>query len=758
MSSNDTFDGKNPLSGLLGATYTSSDTSSRLNTQTDIRQVKDKEDASADTSEQDDLTYDEMANSSGTSTEDLELAVKLSRLVPIVKAKRDRSKRARMAITEPKWVKAYYAWRGEYNPAEKKLIAEAQARNPYNSQVFIKVTKTKVMSAYAQLLDIILANNKIPIEIKSSAEPEGIAETVFVGPPSLQQALGDAYGFPGDGKTIQPGETAQSLLGGIYNSVKSFVSGKAVVPGANPDPKQFIQLSPAEECARNMQKMVIDQMEQGDFQEELRKTMFESTLYGTGFMKGPVTYTQTIHHWDKDGNYAPKKNDIPKCKFVSCWNLYPDPDCATIENCEYIIERHLLHRHEFRALRDQAGFYKPAIDRVLRRQPKYQREYWEPIIMDAANYTLEEERYEVLEYWGYLDRELVSDLGDLLDQDDLASVVDMAHVNIWVCNDEVIRIVLNPYVPQRLPYYAVPYETHPHQIWGIGIAENMEDTQSGMNGHLRMSVDNLKLSGNVLLEVNEAQLVPGQEMTLYPGKIFRKQGGAPGQSIYPISINNTTQQHLMMYDKFRQLADESTGMPSYAQGQSGVTSQPKTASGTQMLMGQASMNIKTVVRNFDHYLLRPVGEAFFHWNMQFNDEHPEVKGDLKVVSNGTSALVQKEVQSQKLLSFLQLTGNQLVAPFVNVIYLIKEIATAMDLDPDKAVNDPQSAAMMADIMGRLGQQTGGGGGSPESQGTPNAPSPTGGTQPNATAPAPGQQGFSANNQGSSNDSGPAGSV
>ena len=82
----------------------------------------------------------------------------------------------------------------------------------------------------------------------------------------------------------------------------------------------------------------------------------------------------------------------------------------------------------------------------------------------------------------------------------------------------------------------------------------------------------------------------------------------------------------------------------------------------------------------------------------------------------------------------------------------------MDLDPDKAVNDPQSAAMMADIMGRLGQQTGGGGGSPESQGTPNAPSPTGGTQPNATAPAPGQQGFSANNQGSSNDSGPAGSV
>lgn len=751
-----------PLSGLMGPLYTSSDNSMRLNTQTDIRQVQDKDAPSTnDAKDQSDLTYDEIAISSGTSPEELALAVKLSRIVPIVKAKRDRSKRARMAVTEPKWVKAYYAWRGEYNPEEKKIIAMAQARNPYNSQVFIKVTKTKVMAAYGQLLDIILTNNKIPVEIKSSPEPEGIADTAYIGPPSLEQALGQAYGYPGDGKTLQPGENSKSLLGGLWDKYSPFVKGKDVVPGISPDPKQFIQISPAEESARAMQKVILDQMEQGEFQDELRKVMFECTLYGTGFMKGPVTHTQTIHHWGDDGNYAPIHEDIPKCKFVSCWNLYPDPDCAHIEQCEYIIERHLLHRHEFRALRDQPGFYKPAIDRVLRRQPKYQREYWEPIIMDAANYTLEEERYEVLEYWGYLDRELLYDLGDLLDKDDLAGIVDIAHVNIWVCNDEVIRIVLNPYVPQRMPYYAVPYETHPHQVWGIGIAENMEDTQGGMNGHLRMGIDNLKLSGNVMLEVNESQLVPGQEMTFYPGKIWRKQGGAPNQSIYPIQVNNTTQQHLMMYDKFRQLADESTGMPSYAQGQSGVTSQPRTASGTQMLMGQASMAIKTVVRNFDHYLLRPAGEAYFHWNMQFNDKHPEVKGDLKVISNGTSALMQKEVQSQKLFTFLQLTGNQLIAPFVNVIYLVKEIAQTLNLDPDKAVNDPATAAMMADIMGKLSQMQGGGGGGPqqaEAGAGAQTPSATSGSSAPTNNPQPGQAGFSSNSQGSSNDSGPAGSV
>ena len=751
---------KSPLSGLMGPLYTSSDNSMRLNTQTDVRQVQDKNGPSTnEASDQSDLTYDEIATESGTSPEELELQVKLSRIVPVIKAKRDRAKRARIAVTEPKWVNAYYAWRGEYNPEQKKIIADAQARNPYNSQVFIKVTKTKVMAAIGQLLDIVLANGKIPLEIKSTPMPEGAADEVFVGPPGIDKVLGQAYGYKGDGKDLKPGTSTRDLLAGMWDKYNPFTKDKSVMEGVNPDPKNFITISPAEESARAMQKVIIDQLEQGEFQDHLRRIMTECALYGTGFAKGPMTHTQTIHHWDEDGNYAPITKDIPRAKFVSCWNLYPDPSANQIENCEYIIERHLMHRHEFRALRNQPGFYKPAIDRVLRRQPKYQREYWETIIQDAANYTLEEERYEVLEYWGYLDRELLYDLGDLLDKDELANIVDMAHVNIWTCNDEVIRIAINPYVPQRTPYYAVPYEVHPHQVWGIGIAENMEDTQGLMNGHLRMAIDNLKLSGNVILEVNEAQLVPGQEMTLYPGKIFRKQGGAPGQSIYPIQVKSTTQEQLMMYDKARQLADEATGMPSYAQGQSGVTSQPRTAAGTSMLMGQASMSIKTVVRNFDHYLLRPLGESFFHWNMQFNDDHPEIKGDLKVISNGTSALMQKEVQSQRLLSFLQLTGNQLVAPFVNVIFLIKEIAEALDLDPDKAVNDPQTAQMMADIMGRLGQMQNGG-----AQG---AEAPSGGTNPQDTtgagganigvgsAPQPGTSGFSANG-GASTDNGASG--
>ena len=54
------------------------------------------------------------------------------------------------------------------------------------------------------------------------------------------------------------------------------------------------------------------------------------------------------------------------------------------------------------------------------------------------------------------------------------------------------RMVLNPFKPVRIPYYAVPYEHNPYSFFGVGIAENMDDTQTLMNGFMRMAIDNAR--------------------------------------------------------------------------------------------------------------------------------------------------------------------------------------------------------------------------------------------------------------------------
>ena len=163
-----------------------------------------------------------------------------------------------------------------------------------------------------------------------------------------------------------------------------------------------------------------------------------------------------------------------------------------------------------------------------------------------------------------------------------------------------------------------------------------------------------------------------------------------------------------MFDKFRQLADEQTGIPSYSHGQTGVQSMTRTASGMSMLLGAASLNIKTVVKNLDDFLLKPLGEAYFQWNMQFFEGDMDVKGDLEVKATGTNSLMQKEVRSQRLTMFLQTAQSPAIAPFVKISKLISELAYSLDLDPDEILNDPEEAAIMAQIIGmqNAGQETG----------------------------------------------------
>jgi hypothetical protein len=280
-----------------------------------------------------------------------------------------------------------------------------------------------------------------------------------------------------------------------------------------------------------------------------------------------------------------------------------------------------------------------------------------------------------------------------------------------------------------------------------------------MNGHIRMAIDNLALAGNMVFDVDETQLVPGQSMDIYPGKIFRRQTGQPGTAVTGLKFPNTAPENLQMYQAARQLADEETGIPSIIHGQTGVTGTGRTAAGLSMIMGSAGLSIKTVIKNIDEFLLRNIGEAFFQWNMQFNDDNAEIRGDLEIKPKGISSVMQKEVRTQRLTALLQTIGNPMLAPFIKIPNLIKELAISQDIDPDQLVNDPQEAAIFADILRGLNervtrQEAPAVGQQPPNMGTPegvpSGPSPVdqsgvgGGTIGTGNAPSPGESNFTGN--------------
>ena len=652
-------------------------------------------------------------------------------LIGIIKGRYAQAEMAR-DTDERRWITAYENYRGLYAKGVKFRESE-------KSRVFVKITKTKVLAAFGQLVDVIFGTGKFPIGIAETKMPEGETDIAHLDinnptpgietteseiPDDIGNRIDSPYdvGYEGDGKTLKPGA---SFYNGIFkDSIEDQAKNVGILKdGASANPQE-LELNPAQKAARRMEKLIHDQIDESNGSSEIRNALLESALLGTGIVKGPFNFNKKLHKWDVteggEREYNPLEVRVPRIEFVSCWDFYPDPSATNMEECEYVIHRHKMNRSELRQLRNMPYFNEDAIRECIQYGPNYIEKDYEAQLRDDRRADEDvNNNFEVIEYWGIMDAQYAREVGIEVSKkiDDL----DEVQINAWICGDKLLRAVINPFTPYRLPYHAFPYERNPYNFYGIGIAENMDDSQQIMNGHARMAIDNLAMSGSLVFDVDESALVGGQSMEIYPGKIFRRQAGMPGQAIHGLKFPNTSQENLMMFDKFRQLADEQTGIPSYSHGQTGVQSMTRTASGMSMLLGASSLNIKTVVKNLDDFLLKPLGESYFQWNMQFLENELDVKGDLEVKATGTNSLMQKEVRSQRLTMFLQTAQSPAIAPFVKISKLVSELAYSLDLDPEEILNDPEEAAIMAQIIGMQNAgQTNGEETQPDSQQPPMA--------------------------------------
>ena len=210
---------------------------------------------------------------------------------------------------EQRWLKAYKNFRGIYD-------STTQFRDSEQSRVFIKITKTKVLAAYGQIIDVLFASKKFPITVESTPVPEGIAEFAHLsktpqGPE--QPPTENPYGFEGDDKELLPGALEatekENPLGGLAERYE----------GANleegPSKLGEPQIAPAREAARLMEKAIHDQLHENNAVNVLRHSMFESTLLGTGIIKGPLNESKVVHKWGQEKKYEPYSRMFPCSTF-----------------------------------------------------------------------------------------------------------------------------------------------------------------------------------------------------------------------------------------------------------------------------------------------------------------------------------------------------------------------------------------------------------------------------------------------------------
>ena len=395
---------------------------------------------------------------------------------------------------EKRWLKAYRNYRGLYGP-------EMVFRSNEKSRVFVKVTKTKVLAAFGQIIEVLFSSGKFPLGINPTQVPEEIPEYAHLKPQQPKtpdEQIKDPYGFKGDGREIPPGATADMLMKNLAQEFENV--GFDEGPANRGEP----QIQPAEIAARHLEKLLHDQLEESSAITVLRHVFFEMCLLGTGILKGPFSFDHTYHAFDtgedEQGNiinvHAKKIKTVPKVEAVSCWDFYADPNATSINDCDYVIQRHSLNRQQFSDLRKMPYFNEEAIDMCLEEGPNYQVRGYESSLYNRETVeTIYKNRFEVLEYWGVISKDMAEQCG-------IESDKDVISINAWICGGKVLRMVENPFEPTRLPFMVCPYELNPYQFFGVGVPENMEDSQQIMNGHARMAIDNLALAGNMVFDVD----------------------------------------------------------------------------------------------------------------------------------------------------------------------------------------------------------------------------------------------------------------
>ena len=576
--------------------------------------------------------------------------------------------------TENEWLRDLRQYNGQYEADVLARLNDAGAR----SKVFVGLTRTKVMAAYSRIIDLLFQHGDQFFNVEATPVPDLDPMAVIQMKQLATQQIVDASQMDPNMNQDLIMERMAELEEDLKEKYKEI----------------------ADTAAESMTVDILDQLIETNAEQKLKESILEACIFGSGAVKaGSVridkkqSYARITDPETGEEGFALSivEQPMPEVESVSVFDLYPDPYCTSLDDCDGLFRRHVLTRKQFRELADLPQFDSEIIKYLLKtnRTGNHVEEDHERTRRRIAgiNEHSQSSRFELLEYWGFVDGHKLKEHDvELPEGSDLSQDFSAC---VWICAGKVIKIMLNPIAGYQIPYQIFPYEKAPHQFWGTGVPRMMRDSQGTLNAATRIWLDNLAMSSAPMMEINTDLLAAGEDPTdIHPWRVFLREGGdgtMPMVRWYqPIANANGLNQ---IVEIFRRFADETTSLPSYTHGQQ-TSSMNKTATGMSMLMGAANVALKSTIKNIDDFLLEPLITALFHWNMEYGTNQKS-KGDLKIVARGSTALVQKEVQSQRLLQFLSLVSNELDNSMIDRHQLISEIAKSMDIDPDRIVKSEE---------------------------------------------------------------------
>lgn len=481
-----------------------------------------------------------------------------------------------------------------------------------------------------------------------------------------------------------------------------------------------------------------DILRAGQFYHALAEFLVDLPLFPFACIKGPVVRMVPKLTWVQG---RPLMRNLPQMFWerIDPFNVYWSPGVSRIEDAE-VLERKRLTRTDLNDLIGLPGYDEAAVRASLQDYDNGLRDWIDSSDSEEALTQGKESpllnhshMIDALEYHGNVQGHMLSTQG--VDASQIPDLDREYSVQTWIVGMHVLKTQINPSPRQRHPYYITSFEKVPGTVAGHGLSDMLEDLQEVANATLRSLVNNMGIASGPQVVINTDRLAPTENADeLYPWKRWHVQDdplGSQGKAIDFFQPQSNAQEILGIYTAINGFADDDSAIPRYVTGESLKGGAGRTASGLSMLMGNASKVLQTVAANVDRDVAEGILSGLYDMIM-LTDESGMLTGEEQIQVNGVQVALQKETERQKLLQWLQITGNPIDMEVMGVEGRAKALRAVWDSmdQPDDVVPDDEAIRQreMAKQQMMMAEAAAGGG-QPQPGGKPAAS--TGQQAPNA---------------------------
>lgn len=528
------------------------------------------------------------------------------------------------------------------------------------SKTFVGITRMKVMVAFSRLVEILFPpTGNRHWEITPTPEPT-LAQTE-------------------------------------ENAVKPPVISTGIPDASQVDTEE----TPAELAVKRMITRISDQLVEADYDVVFLESLLECVILGSGCLKSASAKIERDFGWIQVGGdnvwkFHPKESESikPLIEGPSVFDVYPDPNAASMKSGVGCFQRHVLNKHEVRNLGLLAGFKKDDINEYLLLHASGDHidlvhEIERRKLAHQIHLIEENLRYDVLEFWGYIDGADLSRMGVEISEEGMSQEY-MA--NVWIIGSTVIKAVLDTSVEEDISFFIFPFEKVPKRIFGRGVPEIMADSQEILNAAARRLLDDVALLGpQIELDTQDADATTVKNANkIFPFKVWLRDGGDPMSPLLRVhNLQSVSKELSEIITMFRRFIDEETNLPTaFSGGKQPGSGGRDTVGGTKLLMSAANVVNRSIVKNIDKYAISPFITKIYMFNMQWSDDD-EIKGDMKIDAKGSNILLEQEVQTTQMINLLNITNNPTDLQITKRANMLRKVAANSGINPDEVIKSKE---------------------------------------------------------------------